>query len=160
MAFPTKDVLGALNALRAAYQVYRNAHWQVRGDDYYGNHLLFQRLYEETEAQVDLLAEQIVGTWGSQALGEDGMADEVQWWVEEMSKAGSPLANSLEAAKASRHALAEAYAAMEATGQMTLGWDDLLMSLSREKDQHVYLLQQASAKAKTSFRKLKTKLLR
>lgn len=154
---PTQ-VLEALAALRAAFIVYRNAHWQVRGPNYYGNHLLFQRLYEETQLQVDRLAEQIVGTWGSEALGGEGDVEIVERWVSEMSRGQDPLKNSLEAATTSRDMLSKAYDALKESGQMTIGWDDLLMALASEKDQHVYLLQQASYP--TSTLKLKKKLLR
>lgn len=159
MAAAPKKVIDAFVSLSAAYQVYRNSHWKVQGPNYYGNHLLFQRLYEETEKQVDLIAEQIVGTWGSHALGEDGHAEEIQEWVTEVYEQGGedPLHASLEAAAASRHALGEAYDELKERGKIPIGWDDLLMSLAQQKDQHLYLLGQAVLPAD---RKLKAKLLR
>lgn len=142
-------------SLRASYNVYRNAHWQVQGPNYYGNHLLFQRLYEETEKQIDAMAEQIVGTYGSSAL--DDTADEIDDFVKsfEIHGEGTPLGNSLEAARSVRAYIDDAYADLERRDKLTLGWDEMLMNLAREKDQHLYLLQQASKPSK-----LKAKLLR
>ena len=41
-----QEVLGLL---RGQYWNYWTTHWQVKGENYYGNHLLFQRLYEAIE---------------------------------------------------------------------------------------------------------------
>jgi len=47
--------------LRALYHIHQNAHWKVQGSESYGNHLLFQRLYEETQQSVDDAAEKTLG---------------------------------------------------------------------------------------------------
>ena len=54
-AVPDEDVVEKLQwllaCLRAQYWMYQQSHWQVMGPEYYGNHLLFERLYESVVKQ-------------------------------------------------------------------------------------------------------------
>lgn len=49
------SVLSSLISFKTAAQL---AHWNVVGRDFYSLHLLFQKVYEVLEPQVDVLAEQ------------------------------------------------------------------------------------------------------
>ncbi len=46
----------------------KQAHWNVKGKDFYQLHLLFDEIADEVEAHIDLLAERIT-TLGGEALG-------------------------------------------------------------------------------------------
>ena len=59
---------GVLALLRAQALSYQTSHWQVRGDDYYGNHLMFERLYGSVGEEIDTLAEKIVGYVGVEGV--------------------------------------------------------------------------------------------
>lgn len=131
---PPKKLLIAFADLRSSYEVYRNAHWQTRGPNYYGNHLLFQRLYEETAVEIDSFAEHLVGSWGSEVIES----------LEIPAPAGDPLGLSDKITQRVSRNIEAAYKELKRTKQMTLGWDDLLMTISNEKESHLYLLQQAS----------------
>jgi DNA-binding ferritin-like protein len=50
-----------LGSLRAIAGVAQSAHWQAYGSNYYSDHLLFERIYKTADADVDALAEKIVG---------------------------------------------------------------------------------------------------
>jgi len=50
-----------LATLRALYHYYQTAHWQSKGSQYYGDHLLFQRLYDATAIDIDLVGEKALG---------------------------------------------------------------------------------------------------
>lgn len=142
-AVPT-SLVDLLASLRAAYLTYRNAHWQVRGTGYYGNHLLLQRIYEEAAEHVDTVAERIVGYYGPAAVDLEGaQAQKIKQFADRFSKAGDPIEQSLTAAEAVRDALKTAYDDLKRSGSMSLGMDDMLMSISSDKDEHIYLLQQA-----------------
>lgn len=163
---PQDSLVKLLNAMRASFQVYRDAHWTVKGNDYYGNHLLLQRIYEETQLQIDRLAEQMVGSYGSEIIREE--PNRTTHWVERFTTS-DPMQSSLNAAREVRGLISDAYEDMDQGGQLGHGWDDLLMALAQEKDTHLYLLQQAtntaaplesSRAANPDVRKLKTKLLR
>jgi starvation-inducible DNA-binding protein len=68
----TKDLVALLNqsladTLDLAYQT-KQAHWNVKGLNFYGLHLLFDTLYDQLSGYVDDFAERAV-TMGGQALG-------------------------------------------------------------------------------------------
>src|SRR5690606_33619745 len=42
-----------LSALRAASFLHQTHHWQTSGPSYYGDHLLFDRLYKESQPHID-----------------------------------------------------------------------------------------------------------
>lgn len=46
-----------LYRLQALYQFYKSAHWLSKGDGFYQNHLLFRRLSEGFDDEMDALAE-------------------------------------------------------------------------------------------------------
>lgn len=46
-----------LYRLVGLYFFYKTAHWNSKGDDFYQNHLLFQKLYEDFDDNMDDLAE-------------------------------------------------------------------------------------------------------
>lgn len=48
--------------LRAASFVHQTHHWQTRGVAYYADHLLFDRLYNESQGMIDSIAERAVGS--------------------------------------------------------------------------------------------------
>ena len=124
--------------MRATYHTYRNSHWMTQG---YGNHLLFERLYNEVKDLIDTLAEQVVGYYGSNGIREDVQL--VNERVLVFARSADPTANALQAALTVRQKLGEAYDRMDADGNLTPGWDDTLTSLAKTNDNHIYLLQQA-----------------
>lgn len=131
-----------LAVLRAAYMTYRTEHWSVHGDDYYGNHLMLQRIYEETEKHVDATGERIVGYWGPEAVDQAKQSKRVEHWMRDFEHK-DPLRGSLKAAKAIQKQIDTAYRTLDKEGDLSLGLDDFLMAMSNDKDTHVYLLEQA-----------------
>lgn len=55
---PVAFVLVLLRALSIFYQT---AHWQTRGPNFYGDHLLFERLYDSVQDEIDAVGEKVVG---------------------------------------------------------------------------------------------------
>ncbi len=51
----------------------KQAHWNVKGPNFYALHLLFDKVAEETEEYVDLIAERIIqlGGWASLVGGRE-----------------------------------------------------------------------------------------
>jgi starvation-inducible DNA-binding protein len=137
------SVCEVLCTMRAAYLTYRNAHWQARGPNFYGHHLLFERLYDESKDQIDKLAEQAVGSYGSDAIRED--AQIIAERVAEFAQHADPVSKSLAAARTVRAKLTTAFKTMQVDGQLGLGWEDLLTELAQGTDSHIYLLQQTGS---------------
>lgn len=132
-----------LAGLRAAYLTYRTAHWQASGDASYGDHLMLQRIYEESEKHVDQVGERIIGYYGVSAVDLADQADRVAQWTTRFAREQDPVRASLAASESVRDLVAETYDVLNQHRQLSLGIDDLLMSISSSKDEHVYLLQQA-----------------
>lgn len=59
------DLAVFLGALRALYMIHQSHHWQSQGKTFYGDHLLFQRLYEGITPEIDQVAEKLIGLDGA-----------------------------------------------------------------------------------------------
>ena len=135
--------------LRAQGMSYQTSHWQVSGDDYYGNHLLFQRLYESSAEEVDVLAEKIVGYFGSEAVDVSTQVETIQKHVGNWSRISCHHRRGLESEQGLQRLLKMAYDSIKATGSMTLGIDDWIMATASEHEGNLYLLQQALSRPTT-----------
>jgi DNA-binding ferritin-like protein len=70
------ELLKLWACLRASHHVYWTLHWKSKGQPFYGDHLLFERLYTGRVEEIDGLAEIIAGHFGSDKL------DAVQSWTD------------------------------------------------------------------------------
>jgi len=50
--------------LLATYRLMQSLHWQASGASYYGDHLLYQRIYEGISKEIDSVGERLVGLYG------------------------------------------------------------------------------------------------
>lgn len=121
--------------LRALYMVHQNAHWESKGSSFYGNHLLFQRLYTAVQELTDEAAEKCIGVYGElKHIDTQSIVDKYQ----DMDFVEA----SLEAEK-DFQALADAtYKELKSGSVLTLGVDDMIMSHVSKSEVHTYLLQQ------------------
>lgn len=134
--------------LRYLYFVHQTHHWTAKGDSYYGDHLLFQRLYESLPEEIDALAEKAIGLGLSENVNLPLQSSQLGKLVQ-----GYGMINTIphpnELAKRSMNAelnflKCAAYGAeqMNQAGCMTRGLDNLLQGLEDAHEGHVYLLKQ------------------
>jgi len=155
-----------LATLKAIYLVHQHSHWTTKGANFYGNHLLFQRLYEAAQDSADSAAEKFLGLFGEDGVDfqlQNELLHKVLTKFEKfsgelpsknaMSKIGNlydanfyPVEMSLTAEKEFLKLSKEAYDAFEDEGVMTLGLDDMIMSIASKSEEAVYLLQQSLKK--------------
>ena len=137
------SVLDLLAALRAIHFLHWTSHWQAKGDPSYGDHLLFQRLYEEVAGEIDGLAEKAVALGGNSAVSPTAavgrMAEYVQTWGASV-ECGADCA--LRAEQDLQAIVRGTYEGLKESGDLSLGMDDFLMSLANDHETHLYLLQQ------------------
>lgn len=127
--------------LRALYQLHQNAHWKTKGSNFYGNHLLFQRLYEGTQESVDEAAEKALGVFGELKENNDLIKDIVNKF--NVENFDNDYIQSLLKAEQAFLALSQTlYNQLKNLKAMTLGLDDLIMSIANRHEVHVYLLKQ------------------
>ena len=141
-----KKYLAFLKALKEYYQY---CHWVSKGDPYYGDHLLFERLYNEVSGQIDSAAEKFIG------LGDESIV-----FAPEVSRMVTHILSSIkeqDPENISGFELAQCALKMEKSfvdfsnsfyrkfredGSMTLGLDDMVMANHNEHEGFIYLLKQ------------------
>lgn len=127
----------ALGRLRAAHTIHHNNHWSSAGATSYGDHLLFQRLYEETFPWVDSVGERIIGLQIPLNFA-DLMSLESELVQELYSNSRNDLIQlSLNAVLGVQMALTGVREA-----EPTDGTENLIDDISDGLETHVYLLQQ------------------
>ena len=144
--YPELSVL--LVHLKFLAAVHQNHHWITKGDPFYGDHLLFARLYEATAADIDSLAEKAIGLGCTsnvdivlqhkqlcQLLQGYGMTATIPQPTELAKRSYLAEMNFL---KAAAH-LAEH---LKSNGTMSRGLDNLLAGIEDKHEGHVYLLKQ------------------
>jgi len=128
--------------------VHQNHHWITKGDPFYGDHLLFQRLYEGVLEDIDSLAEKSIGLGSTAGVDLVLQTSQVMKLVQGYGMA-STVPQSTELAKRSYLAemnfiKAAAYLAecLKECGLMTRGLDNLLAGIEDRHESNVYLLKQ------------------
>jgi len=152
-ALPEADLKKYLALLKAIQAYYQHAHWISKGEPYYGDHLLFERLYGSLGEEIDALAEKMVGLGGDHFVCVKtvmGIVSQILDHVPEMDEntLGYELAQaSLKMEKLFLAYTKKLYGKMKEEGSLTLGFDDMLMSLHNKHEGNVYLLKQRVKRA-------------
>lgn len=147
---PIQSYLAIMKALQMYYQ---HAHWISKGEPFYGDHLIFSRLYDSMSGGIDVLGEKMVGMCGDSSVSAKTVCElmcEVLSKTDDMSENTLGIELVTEALKLEKLFLDETktlYKDMKESGSLTLGWDDMLMSLANEHESNAYLLGQRMKKA-------------
>jgi len=145
-----KKYLALMKALQAYYQ---HSHWISKGEPYYGDHLLFERLYNSLGEEIDGLAEKMVGLGGDHFVCVKtvmGITAKILSHVPEMDRNTLGYEMVQTAIKLEKMFLVytkNLYTKMKEDGSLTLGFDDMLMSLYNEHEGNAYLLGQRIKRA-------------
>jgi DNA-binding ferritin-like protein len=140
---PADRLTDVLAALRALHWSHWTTHWQVSGKSFYGDHLLFERLYSDPIVdEIDGTAERIVAYVGPSAVSAGNIMSRSQAFVDAWATESCPYRRALKAEKDTQASIKLAYEALKKSGQITLGLDDWLMGLASAHDTNVYLIQQ------------------
>lgn len=130
-----------LAALRAAHWTHWTSHWQVKGNPYYGDHLLLERLYNAVTAEIDTLAEKCVAYFGPECVDPVSQANLM---AEILQKHGvsDPILRSLRIEQVLQAMLSETFTTLEKSGDLPLGMNDFLAATANAHETAIYLLQQ------------------
>lgn len=144
--------VAVLAQLRALQWFYWTTHWTVGGPNFYGQHLLLERLYEgknggpNINEEIDQLGERIVAYFGAQAINPAAIQRTAAASVEAAQRAANPLAGLQLLEAHLQQAIKRAWDAEQRAGdERSLGLDDYLMSLAGERDTARYLLSRVLA---------------
>jgi len=136
--------------LRFLAMIHQTHHWISRGDTYYGDHLLFERLYNETNGELDGIAERAVGLGYEQNVNVSLQALQLMKLVQGYGAINSipqptELAKrSLQAEKTFLVTVDACVESLKEKGKLTRGLDNLLAGIEDVHESHVYLLKQRS----------------
>jgi len=129
--------------LKAVSLIHQHNHWTTNGETFYGDHLLFERLYKSSLDSLDGAAEKFIGIFGAQCLDYKLQTDLLGKILNKYSELeGSSAKMSLAVEKDLIKLSSDSYKCFEEEGHMTLGLDDFLMSTASKSEEAVYLLQQ------------------
>jgi DNA-binding ferritin-like protein len=133
-----------LAALKAMAIIHQHNHWTTKGSDFYGDHLLFERLYDSTLENLDTAAEKFMGVFGEGPFDyqlQTTLLNSVLLKYNKLS--GSPEEMSLAVEKQFLKLSVQFYEMLEEEDNLSLGMDDMIMSIASKREESVYLLQQA-----------------
>lgn len=129
--------------LKAITLIHQHNHWTTKGEMFYGDHLLFERLYNSSLENLDLAAEKFIGIFGDDCLNYDLQIDLLNKVMSNYKNLdGSPAEMSMAIEKAFLKLSTEAYNLFKQEDKLTLGIDDMIMSIASKNEESLYLLQQ------------------
>jgi DNA-binding ferritin-like protein len=135
-----------LGATRALSLVHQQNHWCSKGSNYYGDHLLFMRLYEATDKEIDPLAEKAVGLGSESFVMMVNHMPHIQAFLELVA---DKLNNADEGYKSSNSAevlfaaiMENIFRTLEQQGLLTPGLEQLIGTMMDVHEGHLYLLKQ------------------
>jgi DNA-binding ferritin-like protein len=142
-----------LALLRALTVIHQSHHWLTYGPTYYSDHLLFERLYNETVGEVDQVAEKAVGIGCPKTLIHPGVqASAVSVLVSKFCGGGvytgegenpqSYVGSSLQAEQYFLASAKRVADTMKGLGELSRGTDNLIAGIEDLHEGHVYLLSQ------------------
>jgi DNA-binding ferritin-like protein len=143
-----KPLMEFLACLKLNLTYIQSAHWISKGKSFYGDHLLFERIYGELVEEMDAYAEKVI------ALSSDEVVNPIEVLniaAERLPKIikfdgnhdGSDLANY--AVNSEKYVLSELealYDMLKKEDKMTMGLDDMLMTMHNNHEGHIYLIRQ------------------
>jgi DNA-binding ferritin-like protein len=152
MGLPYAELSMLIVQLKVATLIHQAHHWISRGDSFYGDHLLFQRLYDGSQAHIDSLAEKTVGLGSernvdlllstkqiARLIGDDyGM-------ILSMPRSSELASKSLSVEKRVLSAIEYARESLKVQGLLTTGLDNLLADIADSREEYLYLLKQRVA---------------
>lgn len=132
-----KELLATLQGMRDAYQA---LHWGARGDNAYGDHLLFSRLYDGLTKEVDSLAEKILGVAPMTSILA---VDQAALMAAQLSLGDGTVSGMLNRERVMVDAtIPRVMDTLRARGELSDGLENHLQGVADAHEGNVYLLQQ------------------
>lgn len=136
--------------LRFLAMVHQTHHWTAKGDPFYGDHLLFERLYNGVLEDIDALAEKSVGLGSNDNVNLPLQVQQLNTLAQSygtsstLPQASDLSKRSLVAEVSFLRCAAHCAQSLKEMGLMTRGLDNLLAGIEDKHEGHVYLLKQRS----------------
>jgi len=147
---PYAELSIVLVHLRSLALIHQNNHWTARGDSFYSDHGLFERLYNEIVPEIDAVAEKAVGLGNENNVNLNLQIIQTLKLVQTnntttMIPASNQLVvNSLVAETNFLTVIDYLLTSMKNKRTTTSGIENLLQDISDKHEGHVYILKQRS----------------
>jgi DNA-binding ferritin-like protein len=132
--------------------VHQNHHWTCMGDPFYGDHLLFSKLYEAVDCEIDPVAEKVIGLGCTSNVNPQLMHSQI---LKLLTGAGAASTIPQTSDLARKSLMVElnflklvdsCRSSLEESGLLTNGVDNMLQGIADKHEGHVYLLKQRCTK--------------
>ncbi len=136
------QLLGLLQALAMLHQVH---HWNTKGSAYYADHLLFERLYNDSVGFIDGLAEKALGLKETVTVVAVNQAQIICELLASFGQGVNPdemVSISLQAEIFCLACIAKVLDTKELQGTLSHGLSNMLEGVADKHEEFVYLLQQ------------------
>lgn len=137
----TALLVQVLAALKAKIEWSKFAHWTSQGEEFYGDHLLYDRIYEESAPDFDACIEKFLIQWPEEIANPIQTLKEAQQTLEK-HQTESYLNTLMELSQHLLTQIKELYDALKTQEKLSLGLDDFIMTLADHHENHLYLLKQ------------------
>jgi DNA-binding ferritin-like protein len=137
-----------LSFLRYLYLLHQTNHWTASGDPYYGDHLLFERLYNTTVEEIDAIGEKAVGLGSPRLVNLKDQLNLVTCIQESnhrhyiIPRPDELVDSSLVAEATFLCSMKMICDSLKSNGLMTHGLDNLLAGVEDKHEGSLYLLKQ------------------
>jgi DNA-binding ferritin-like protein len=134
--------------LRFLAHVHQTHHWTCKGDAFFGDHLMFEKLYNQTIEDIDAIAEKAVGLGSEETVGLPLQVKQLARLTEQygssltIPRAGELARRSMTAEINFLKIAANMSCSLKEAGLMTRGLDNLLAGIEDRHEGHVYFLKQ------------------
>ena len=135
----------ALAAMKGGSWLHWAAHWAVQGESSVADHELFERLYYRWVKDIDVLAEKIIGMFGSKSIDPYNVLAISQEHIERFKTIDCLHKRSLALEEDLQVTIRTVYDILKSSNSLSLGMDDFLMAMANEHETFIYLLQQRVA---------------
>lgn len=150
-AVPYPQLSALLAHLRFLALLHQTSHWTAKGDPFYGDHKLFERLYEGLVEDIDDVAEKAVGLGDERNVDLQLQAQHVlrlaqQFGQQPALPSADDLARrALMAEVAFLAAVERVIGELREVGLLRPGVENMLQALADRHDRNVYLLKRRCA---------------
>lgn len=139
---PLFDLFAMLSAAREVHHV---AHWTCLGPNFYGDHLMFDRIYEAVAGQIDPLAELAVQAFGAGVVEPVAQAAAQARFLATWMATPDLVARSLLVEQAIDLQIKVAREQLALSGDLSYGLDNLLAGFAQAHRESLFLLGQRAA---------------
>jgi len=149
---PYSQLSVVLVYLKFLAAVHQNHHWTCMGDPFYGDHLLFSKLYEAVDCEIDPVAEKVIGLGCTSNVNPQLMHSQI---LKLLTGAGAASTIPQTSDLARKSLMVElnflklvdsCRSSLEEMGLLTNGVDNMLQDIADKHEGHVYLLKQRCSK--------------